>query len=247
MKQTKIQKVEKQVIVQILDEMFYLPEELQQKIDAYWKELIRKNPRFTRGKVYCVKEVVEEKENIRILLTYSDYAHYMYDMHNELEEQYKCKNCWAATLIETKDQYYIVGKTQEGTSAPNLLQLSGGNIDEEDINQNIVDMRHCAKRELKEETGIDMEKEELSFLDTYVSYEIDKNPIGVIFKVKLNQTEKELMEQYKTYRQYLEENNLEIEFSDLFSIQKENVEDFFKTIETPWEDTIYPLLKEDSK
>lgn len=72
MKNTKIIRLKKDAVVEVLEEDFYLPEQLKMDINEYWKKLISQNPRYTRGKIFCVKEVVEENDIMKITLTNSE-------------------------------------------------------------------------------------------------------------------------------------------------------------------------------
>lgn len=62
----------------------------------------------------------------------SDYAHYLYGERIGYQKEYECKNLSAGCLLETIDGYYIVGKLDENTSNPTILQVTGG-IDKKDI------------------------------------------------------------------------------------------------------------------
>jgi predicted NUDIX family phosphoesterase len=249
MKRVEIKKLNKKIIVQVLNEEFFIPIEIKEKIEEYWKTIIKQNPKYFRGPVFCVKEVTEGDNEIRIILTNSDYAHYIYDMHNELEENYKCKNFWAGTIVETMDNKYIVGIMEKSTSVPNKMQISGGNIDRDEIHNNIVNIEKCAKRELKEELAIDVDdKQEVNSFDCmYLSNEIDKNSIGVIYKARINYTSDEMINKFNEYKKYLEDNNLEVEFNQIMIIDKKDIIKFFEEYIGGTEDTVIPVLLEDSK
>lgn len=244
MKYTEIKNLEKEIIVELENKKVKLPLELQEKIDENWNQLIENNNRFKRGIIYCVSSITEQ----RIKLILSDYAHYMYDMKNELPEKYKCRNCWAGTIIESSDNKYIIGKMNKYTSVPNKLQFSGGNIDNSEIHNGIVNMRECAVRELKEEMNIDINDFDIvkSFECKYLSKEIDKNSIGILYKLTLNKAYEEICKKYSEYMKYLERNNLEIEFSELVAVDKNKVKEFFENENIDYEDSTYPALLKDS-
>lgn len=249
MKYTQVQKIDKDVIVELEEKKLKLPNELQERIDTNWKILISENPRYTRGDIYCVESIQENKDNVKIKLVYSDYAHYMYDMKNNLDEEYKCRNCWAGTIIETSDNKYIVGRMNYYTSVPNKLQFSGGNIDKKEIYNGIVDMKKCAAREIKEEMNIDVQDYSavMSFECKYLIKEIEKNSVGILYKIKMKKNYETMVEEYNNYKKYLEKNNLEVEFSELVGINKEEVKKFFECKNIDYEDAVYPALLEDSK
>lgn len=249
MKYTQVEKISKEVIVELEEKKFRIPKELQEKIDKNWEKLISENPRYTRGKVYCVESMQETENNFKIKLVYSDYAHYMYDMKNNLDEEYKCRNCWAGTIIETSDNKYVVGRMNYYTSVPNKLQFSGGNIDQKEICDGIVDMEKCATREIKEEMNIDAQDNNavVSLECKYLIKEIEKNSVGILYKIKMKKTYETMVEEYNEYKKYLESNNLEVEFSELVGIDKDKVKKFFEDKNIDYEDAVYPALLEDSK
>ncbi len=134
------------------------------------------------------------------------------------------------------------------TSVPNKLQFSRGNIDEDDINSGIVDMKKCASREIKEEVNIDVQDPDLveSLECKYLVLEIEKNSVGVLYKIKLKKDYQSIADSYSKYRKYLQDNNLEIEFSELVGINKSDVEKFFQNKDIDYEDAVFLALLKDS-
>ena len=64
----------------------------------------------------CVVEYKRDGNEIVITCKKSDYAHYLYDERIGLPQRYACNNLVAGCLLETSDNYYIVGELEENTS-----------------------------------------------------------------------------------------------------------------------------------
>lgn len=90
-----------------------------------------------------------------------------------------------------------------------------------------------AKRELKEELGIDVENPEHTKRAKMQYIKIPNqeiNSVGFIMKVDLNLNAQELKEHYQDFKKKLQENGEIIEFEEIFAIpkEKEKIEEFFK-------------------
>lgn len=67
-----------------------------------------------------------------------------------------CSSLVAECLLETSDNYYIVGELAENTSFPHCMQISGGSADNKDIKEGKIDVLNTIVRECKEELNIDL-------------------------------------------------------------------------------------------
>ena len=80
-------------------------------------------------------------------------------------------------------------------------------------------------RELYEEIGIDVNDKNIvkeykvNYLKLPNKKEVELS-FGILFKVKLNIDFNLLEEKFKTYKKYLQDNKLEVEFTDLYGIDK---------------------------
>lgn len=124
---SRIQKINKTVILKFEDREINLPNELKENIEKFWKDAIKKNPNLYNGEDYAVEKVIETEENIEILVVKSNYAHYLYDERIGIEgEKYRCCSPWGGILLITKDNYFVIGEMDSTTSIPHCLQISGG-------------------------------------------------------------------------------------------------------------------------
>ena len=131
---SRIQKINKTVILKFEDREINLPNELKENIEKFWKEAIKKNPNLYNGEDYAVEKVTETEENIEMLVVKSNYAHYLYDERIGIEEEkYRCCSPWGGILLLTKDNYFVIGEMNSTTSIPYGIQISGGGIDVADI------------------------------------------------------------------------------------------------------------------
>ena len=236
-----------EVIVE--DKNIELPEEIQNKINEHWKKAIEKTPNMWNGEITCVGECKIDKNKIIIKCVKSNYAHYLYDERIGLPKEYGCSNLSAGCLIETSDDYYVVGELEENTSFPRCMQLSGGNADNSDINNGEINILNTIIRECKEEVNIDLQdKEQIEQYEIkYIELPSDELHRYMIFakgKIKMDSTQ--MKKYYDEYLKYLKENNLEIEFSKLHFIKKGNTNEYLDKLDNPKREYLRSLLELDS-
>ena len=129
-------KLNKKIEVVKIDEPVNLPPEIQKQIEEFWEKQIQANPHLFNGEVWTVTKCEELPDRIRMCIQKSNYAHYLYDERVGLEGNLACYNLNCGILLETIDGYYIVGEMASTTSYPRCLQISGGNLDQNDIKSN---------------------------------------------------------------------------------------------------------------
>ena len=155
----------KQVKTKTIHKRMNLPQSLRDKIDEFWKKQVKVNPNLFNGEVWNVTKMEENKDNILLTIEKTDYAHYLYDERHGIEEKYACHNLAGGTYIVTKDGYAVVGELDDTTSYPRMMQVSGGGIDEKyDIVNGEFDLIKTAKRELKEELGLIVNRDEIKYI-----------------------------------------------------------------------------------
>lgn len=231
------------------NEIITLPIELKEKINKHFKKIKSNGANIWNGEIFCVTKCSINEENIELICKKSDYAHYLYGERIGLSKEYECKNLSAGCLIETLDDFYIIGELDNSTSFPTMLQVTGGNIDKEDIYEKNIDIFKTIIRETKEELNLDLNDKE-NVLSNEISYiyisEASEQPGIVLFsKVKIKMTANEMKKYFEQYYNYLIENKLEIEFSKLHFIKKENAIDELKRLNNPKRNYLLPLLKLD--
>ena len=233
------------------NEVIDLPSELKEKINSNFNEMQQNGANVWNGEVLCVSEYKIENETLNMICKKSNYAHYLYGEHIGCPKEYECKNLSAGCLIETLDGFYVVGELADHTSYPTMIQVTGGGIDKLDITDNNINILQTILREAKEELNLDLTNNtlvvnnEISYM--YISEKNEQPGVQFFSKAKINMTAKEFNSYFEKYYKYLKENNLEIEFSKLHFIHKENVEETLKKLDNPKRNYLMPLLLEDSK
>lgn len=244
-------KTNKKIEVEKIEESLQLPEDLKIKIANFWKKQVEENPHLFNGEVWSVTRFEEMPDKIKIGIQKTNYAHYLFDERVGIEGQYACYNLNCGILLETKDGYYIVGEMNETTSYPKGLQISGGNLDQNDIKEDgKVDIINNVARELKEELNIDL------FDKTVIQeYKMQymENPQGrrhsyaPMMKGNLSITAKQMEEQYNQYKKALEQTGDDVEFERLHFIKKENALETLKSLNNPKRPYLEDLIDLDSK
>ena len=198
-----------------------LPQDLQDRINDFWKEQIKKNPNLFNGEVWNVTKMKENEDSIILTIEKTDYAHYLYDERHGIEELYACHNIAGCTYIVTKDGYAVIGELDDTTSCPGMMQVSGGGIDERyDIINGEFDLIKTAKRELEEELNLNLDdKTQIKNYDfEYIEIPEEKrHAYCVILKAYSAYTKDQLEKHFKKYYKFLKENDGEKEFKRLHS------------------------------
>lgn len=241
----------KELNVIMNNEVIDLPNELKEKINGNFEEMQKNGANVWNGEVLCVAKCEIDDEKVTIICKKSNYAHYLYGEHIGCPKEYECKNLSAGCLIETLDDFYVVGELADHTSYPTMMQVTGGGIDKLDITGNNINIFQTILREAKEELNLDLTdttfvvNNEISYM--YISEKDEQPGVEIFSKSKINMTAKEFNSYFEKYYKYLKENNLEIEFSKLHFIHKENIEKTLKKLDNPKRNYLMPLLLEDSK
>ena len=166
-------------------------------------------------------------------------------------KKYECRNLSAGCLLETIDNYYIVGELDENTSYPTMLQVTGGGIDGQDIFDENIDVEKTIRREAMEELKINLNDKEsilynrLSYL--YVSEDNEQPGVQLFSKAKSKMTVEEMKKYFEKYYRYLKKDNLELEFKKLHFLKKDNAVEELKKLSNPRRNYLIPLLQIDSK
>lgn len=227
-----------------------LPEEIQKKINEHWEQAQKENPNIWNGEITCVADCTINEKEIIITCKKSNYAHYLYDERIGVSEKYGCSNLSARCLVETSDNYYIVGELAEDTSLPGCMQISGGNADNSDIENGEIEISNTIIRECKEELNIDLlNREQVEQYEIkYVGLPTDKIHTYIVFaKGKINMDSIEMKKHYEKYLNYLKQNNLEIEFGKIHFIKKGETNEYLELLENPKRNYLKELLEKDSK
>lgn len=217
-----IKKITKSINLEYTGQNINLPKDLNDKIKIFWSKAIIETPTLYNGEDYAVEDVTEKENEIIMKVSKTNYAHYLYDERIGIDdEKYRCICPWSGILLLTNDNYWVFGQASEKTSFPNGFQISGGGIDKKDIYNSKIDLTQNLKRELKEEMNLNLD--EIKYEFQYIEYPDDKrNAYGFIAIGYLNMTKNELQNHFKQYKEFLEKNNLEVEFNNLIFLKRGN-------------------------
>lgn len=236
--------------VKIEDKQFELPEEIRRKIEEFWNQCKSENPNLWNGELMCVGECKMEDNQILITCRKSNYAHYLYDERIVLPKKYACSSLVAGCLLETSDNYYIVGELADNTSFPHCMQISGGSADVDDIKDGRIDIFNTIIRECQEELNISLQNKEQveHFKIKYICLPSEAVHTYILFaKGKLNMTKAQMQEYYEQYLKYLKENNLEVEFGRIHFIKKGKTTEELEKFKNPKRNYLKSLLEIDSE
>ena len=236
--------------IKFKDEILELPKDIKEKINNFWEQSKKDNPSLFNGELICVSEYKKTNNLIEITCKRTLYSHHLYDERVGLPKEYSCHNLVVGCLLETNDNYYVIGEMESNTSVPNCLQIPGGNVDNTDIKEERVDIFNTLIRECKEEVNINLQDKNIveSFEIKYISLPNEiSNAYLIIAKGNLKKTKNEMLEYYKEYLKYLKDNNLEVEFSNIHFINKNKVLEELNNLKNPKRNYLEDLLEIDSK
>ena len=198
-----------------------------------------------------VTKFEELPDKIRLSIQKTSYSHYLFDERLGIEVIYACYNLCGCILLETKDEYYVIGEMNVTTAYPKGLQTSGGSLDKNDIKQDgKVDIINNVARELKEELDIDLFDKNIVKEYKMQYMEIPqgrRHSYAAIMKGMLSITAKQMEEQYNRYKQDLENNGEEVEFSKLHFIEKEHAIEKLMMLNNPKRPYLEDLIALDNK
>ena len=242
----EISKVDRKIKLYHIAERIDLPEHIQEKINDYWKIRLSDNVKLRRGRVFCIRNIIYNSDEVEINLVDTDYAHYLYTMNNVIEKKYACRVCFAVGLIMTSDNKYIIGQMNKDTSTPLRLQLPGGGLEEQDIINGNVCLENNLDRELKEEVGFGIADKKMvaSSELKYIKQGGNCGFIAFIYKIKL----KISSEEYRVYfKKYCNDLLNTPELCNVFFVDRDRkiVDQFFNNMQVPIVDYLYPVILTD--
>lgn len=219
----------------------------RQKVEEHWMSLLKSGKAFFRGDIFTITEIKNYGDYIEIYVELTDYAHFLYSIHNNEKNNQDCRVIYTSALIETIDNKYVFGEMGSQTAAPKKYQLIGGGIDKGDLKENLLSLEHSIRKEITEETGIDTyDKETVKEInDLYLKCGGKSNFLSAIFKLHLNITESELKNKFDDFNKELELYGGFKELSSLTFIDANQyaVSDFIKNNNRETDENLIPTLK----
>ena len=150
-----IKQITKPIILKYEDRMIKMPPKIEENIKKFWNEAIIENPNLFNGENHSVESVDEKEDYIEMKVAKTNYATYLYNERIGIpDKKFRIIHIWSGILLETKDDYFIIGEMCDTTSIPKCLQIPGGGTSDEDIRDGNLDINFNLKRELKEELNL---------------------------------------------------------------------------------------------
>lgn len=178
------------IIIRISDEPLFLPSEIRDKVEDYWKQKICINDQLYNGVMYSINNISLADDSVTIEMRKSDYAHYVYTLDGKCEQDLSCRTIAVGALIKTSDNKLALGKMANHTSFPNVIQCPGGCVDFADSHLGIINPLRTLRRELLEEIGIDIVGIEVA--RPYIIVRKNLSYIGLCYDIQLTITSQQL-------------------------------------------------------
>jgi len=222
-----------------------LPDDLRKKVDTYWQKLILQKPQLKNGEVFTVTSIDSGYRNIELAET--DYAHYLYSQQVGGLGEYTVRIIHPAALVITSDNKLVLGEMGDHTSMPGIIQCCGG-IDHNDLEGNVVNIRHAMLRELMEELNIDVSdmRKVKSFSPAYLKIGGSKNKMTVAFLLHTNQTSSQIEDGFDSLGEKLRSQGKDSEFKKILAIDadRQSVETFIQAHGPNLNEYVAELLKQ---
>ncbi|HBI17438.1 MAG: NUDIX hydrolase [Candidatus Moranbacteria bacterium GW2011_GWF2_34_56] len=133
-----------------------LPDDIVNKIESHWENLINDGKYFWRGDVFTITNIKDDSSGIQISVALTDYAHYLATLHEIIDKKYACRVVHSSIVLETSDEYLIFGEMGEDTALSGRIQCIGGGITRGDLTENglFINIGKNASTEMAEEVGL---------------------------------------------------------------------------------------------
>jgi hypothetical protein len=230
MKQVLINKIDGDVEIIYNDKKLELPTDIIEKINNHWNMLQSSGSEFSRGTVFSICNIENTENVLKIYIQSSDYAHFLYTIHNNISENFPCIVVYVSILVETSDSNLIIGEMACNTATPYRLQCCGGGFDNRDLINDKIDIYNNIKRELYEELGIDLYNTDIvsTIQPKYIKTGGENDFLGLVFKVQLKINQKSYIDLYEKHVRNLISQNIIPEFRSLVFIKSnlKSVKDF---------------------
>lgn len=226
------------ITVQVDPRPVRLPDDLQRRVDAHWREAVREKGSLVRGLVYTVSEVEGDASALRVVLRATDFAHYLYTQRAKLLGADACRVLHAAGLIVTSDGCLVFGEMGRTTAHAGRLQCTAGGLDARDVGADgAVDLDGSLRRGVREETGLNLDDAELvqSWQRWLLKSGGPSSSLVMVYGIMVRVRAEELLALYRRHVQALAKRGLQPEFAELVSLRadKAAVEGFLATDRRP--------------
>jgi len=203
-----------------------LPEEIVKNIEKNWDEIIATGKPVTNGELFTINDIFMDNDGmLNFDVKKTNYAHFLYSVKNKFEGDYLCRSMAANVLPITTDNHFVLGVMDNWTVIPNSIKFIGGAMSIGDLFDNRLEPLNCARREMLEEIGIDIDdrKYVTSYEPIYFLTRKNLSFINVLYLVHLNLSSDELQGKFKEHKAYLAENKLEDELNSILLVKNDLV------------------------
>ena len=217
-KEKKVYKY-KEIEFKVLKKKLELPVRYVEKVNENWKREMNAGKSYTNGKLYTMAAVNVLEDKIRVYVQETNFAHYLYSRSIGIDEN-SCRSMAANALLVTSDDYIVFGIMSGSTSLANRVNFIGGAFDQTDFCNEIVDIKNCITREVKEEVGLNLnDKETVTDVRPIAILTREKFSFAnTLFLVDISLDKSELERRFTDYKQGLEAAGEKSELSELIYI-----------------------------
>ncbi|HHX58521.1 MAG TPA: hypothetical protein GX706_02025 [Candidatus Moranbacteria bacterium] len=233
------------ILVSFSNNFVSLPQDIQEKVDAYWSWLMANGKSYYRGEVFTATNKTVVGNAIAVSVDKTDYAHYLYcqDVCSLGDKDVGIVH--AVSLVETADEYFVFGKMGHQTSRAGMHQLCGGGIDSSDLRGDHFDLNHNIGRELLEELGINIaDNSRVKQLEATYLYERGISKILVVYNLLLKEKKDDFLKKYNRFADQLMAAGELSEFGEIIFLKKEKneIQDFFSQDKIKFDEYMFPLF-----
>src|SRR5262245_9844937 len=130
-------------------------DEPRREIAAYGAELRRANPALWNGRVLMLRDFAIADSLFRGACFEADYASFLCWQHWDFPDP-SVRDCFAMGCIQSSDGAFLLGVMGAHTFNAGQIYFPCGTPDLNDIAENQVDFDYSIRREVAEETGLDV-------------------------------------------------------------------------------------------
>jgi 8-oxo-dGTP pyrophosphatase MutT (NUDIX family) len=207
-----IRKLDKPVRVWFEGESADFGIELAEAVQIHWNRIIEVSPHFTNGKLFACHEIRETEQEITIFTRQTNYAHYLYS--KDRGGAPSISSMFVSSLIKTVDGQLLFGRMSSRTSRPGIWQFAGGSLDSCDLDGHEFDLERAIKREIREETGLDLDAlgRKVSLSPKYLK---QNGNTGIFFEVFLPMASDEILSVFREHGRQIRQSGQAAEFSEI--------------------------------
>jgi len=130
-------------------------DERRSEIEAYWADLVRQNPGLWNGRVLMLSDFAIVDGVFRGACFEVDYASFLSWQDWGFPDR-SVRDCFAMGCIQSSDGAFLLGVMGAHTFNAGQIYFPCGTPDLNDIAENQVDFDYSIRREVAEETGLDI-------------------------------------------------------------------------------------------